>query len=359
MTVKEIAKMCGVSPSTVSNAINGKSNISEQTRNKILDCIEKMGYQPNYFASSIRKQNTKTIGIIAEDIGQFSTADILESAMACCEEHGYRAVIINLRMYDKWADTWYNDEQKLQNVMNPILSELQAIHVDGLVYIAGHGRSINCIPENFKIPTVIAYGWSSGNRFPSVVPDDVAGGYEMMKYLISQGHKRVGILSGVEDNLHARARLLGCQKALAEAGIPFHPEWVYYGDWEKPSGVLGAEALLKKGVTAILCMNDLMAGGVYDYAHENNLVVGKDFSIVGYDDQVVTEYLYPKLTTCELPLREIGRQAADFLIQNIIGTEKAESYEPVRLPCKMVCRDSVLNISDSPEKEDARGEENN
>ncbi len=106
-------------------------------------------------------------------------------------------------------------------------------------------------------------------------------------------------------------------------------------------------------------MNDLMAGGVYDYAHENNLVVGKDFSIVGYDDQVVTEYLYPKLTTCELPLREIGRQAADFLIQNIIGTEKSESYEPVRLPCKMVCRDSVLNISDSPEKEDARGEENN
>ena len=105
-------------------------------------------------------------------------------------------------------------------------------------------------------------------------------------------------------------------------------------------------------------MNDLMAGGVYDYAHENNLVVGKDFSIVGYDDQVVTEYLYPKLTTCELPLREIGRQAADFLIQNIIGTEKAESYEPVRLPCKMVCRDSVLRISDSPEEKGDERERN-
>lgn len=347
MTVKEIARACGVSPSTVSNAINGKSNVSEETRKKILDCIQRMGYQPNYFASNIRRHSTKTIGIIAEDIGQFSTSNILESAMACCEEQGYRAVIMNLRMYDKWADTWYHDEQKLQNVLNPVLSEFQAIHADGLVYIAGHGRTINCIPEDFAIPTVIAYGYAAKNRFPSIVPDDVAGGYDMMKYLISQGHRRIGILSGVADNLHAKARLLGCQRALFEAGISYNPEWTYYGDWEKPSGVLGAKELLKNDVTAILCMNDLMAGGVYDYAHENNLAIGKDFSIVGYDNQLVTDYLYPKLTTCELPLGEIGRQAADLLIQNIIGEEKAKSYEPIKLPCKMICRDSVSRIEES------------
>ena len=344
MTVKEIAKMCGVSPSTVSNAINGKANISEETRKKIMDCIEQMGYQPNYFASNIRKQSTKTISIIAEDLGQFSTSDILESAMACCEEQGYRAVIMNLRMYDKWADTWYHDDLKLRSALDPVLSELQAIHVDGLIYIAGHGRLINCIPESFEIPTVIAYGWSAQNRFPSIVPDDVQGGYDMMKYLLSQGHKRIGILSGIADNLHAQARLLGCQRALFEAGILYNPELIYYGDWLKTSGAPGAKALLQKDVTAILCMNDLMAGGVYDYAHENNLVVGKDFSIVGYDNQLVAEYLYPRLTTCDLPLREIGRKASECLIQNIIGTEKADSYEPIKLPCRMVCRDSVLHL---------------
>jgi LacI family transcriptional regulator len=345
MTVKEIAKMCGVSPSTVSNAVNGKANISEETRKKILDCIQQMGYQPNYFAANIRKQSTKTIGIIAEDLGQFSTSDILESAMARCEEQGYRAVIMNLRMYDKWEDTWYHDDQKLQNVLEPILHEFQAIHVDGLIYIAGHGRTINCIPDNFAIPTVIAYGWADQNRFPSIVPDDVQGGYDMMKYLLSQGHKRIGILSGVADNLHAKARLLGYQRALFEAGIPFNPEWIYYGDWKKPTGALGAEELLKNDITAIVCMNDLMAGGVYDYAHEHDLVVGKDFSVVGYDNQLVTEYLYPRLTTCHLPLREIGCKASEMLIQNIIGTEKAESYEPIKLPCRIIYRDSVLNLN--------------
>ncbi len=345
MTVKEIAKMCGVSPSTVSNAVNGKTNISEETRKKILDCIQQMGYQPNYFASNIRKQNTKTIGIIAEDLGQFSTSDILESAMASCEEQGYRAVIMNLRMYDKWADAWYHDDRKLQSVVEPVLNELLAIHVDGLIYIAGHGRLINCIPDSFDIPTVIAYGWAENNRFPSIVPDDVQGGYDIMKYLLSQGHKRIGILSGIADNLHAKARLLGYQRALFEEGIPYNPEWIYYGDWKKPSGILGAGELLKKDITAIACMNDLMAGGVYEYAFDHKLVVGKDFSVVGYDNQLVTEYLFPRLTTCHLPLREIGRKASECLIQNIIGTEKAESYEPIKLPCRIICRDSVLQLN--------------
>jgi LacI family transcriptional regulator len=88
-----------------------------------------------------------------------------------------------------------------------------------------------------------------------------------------------------------------------------------------------------------------MAGGVYDYAHEHDLVVGKDFSVVGYDNQLVTEYLYPRLTTCHLPLREIGCKASEMLIQNIIGTEKAESYEPIKLPCRIIYRDSVLNLN--------------
>ena len=118
ITVKEIAKMCDVSPSTVSNILNGKPNVSEKTRQKVWQAVKETGYQPNYYAANMRKQSTRTISIIAEDLGQFSTTPILEAAMACCEEHEYRTVIMNLRLYDKWRDTWYNDEIKLQSMLS-------------------------------------------------------------------------------------------------------------------------------------------------------------------------------------------------------------------------------------------------
>ena len=344
MTVKEIAKICGVSPSTVSNAINGRPNISEETRKRILECVREKGYQPDCFVSDGSKQNSKIIGIIAEDLGQFSTTPILEAVMGCCEEYGYKSVVMNMRMYDKWSDTWYYDDQKIQRIISPMLSEMESIHAMGMIYIAGHGRIIHCIPKDFRTPTVIAYGWSENNRFPAIVPDDRKGGYDMMKHLLGHGHRQIGIIAGTPDNMHSQERLYGCQKALFEERIPYNPEWTYYGDWERKSGYQGAKELFRKGIKAMLCMNDQMAGGVYDFAQENHLVVGKDISVVGYDNRLVSDYLTPSLTTCELPLREIGYRAANTLINGMIGKERQESHEPVKLPCKFICRDSVQRL---------------
>ena len=120
ITVKEIAQICGVSPSTVSNILNGKSNMSEETRQKVLGTIKEIGYQPNFFAQSMRKQNSRIISIITEDLNQFSTGSIVEAAMAYCEDHDYRTILMNLRLYDKWSDTWFDDEQKVKTVLDPV-----------------------------------------------------------------------------------------------------------------------------------------------------------------------------------------------------------------------------------------------
>lgn len=341
ITVKEIAKMCNVSPSTVSNILNGRPNVSEETRKRVLSVVKKTGYQPNYFASNMRKQSTRTISIIAEDLGQFSTTPILEAAMAYCEEHEYRSIIMNLRMYDKWQDTWYHDERKLQSMLSPVLNELQSIKVDGVIYLAGHGRVIHCLPEDFSLPTVVAYARSENNRFPSIVLDDEKGGYDMMKYLLSCGHKRIGIIAGAADNMHTQDRLLGCQKALFEEEIPYNPKWTFYGDWERGSGYAGAEFLMKEDLTAIWCMNDLMAGGAYDYVHEKRIVIGQDISITGYDNRQVSEYFFPGLTTCELPLKEIGYRSAEKLINRLEGKESLSNVAPIKIPCKMIFRKSV------------------
>lgn len=345
ITVKEIAQMCNVSASTVSNILNGKPNVGEETRKRVLEVVEQTGYQPNYFAQSMRKQSNRMISIIVEDLDEFSTTPIVEAAMAYCDDMGYRTILMNMRLYDKWKATWYDDDEKVEAVLRPAIQELRSIRVDGLIYIAGHCRHIDYFPENFNIPTVLAYGLSKDERYPSVVIDDELGGYEMGKYLLSMGHKRIGVLGGADDNLHTKARLSGFTKALEEAGIGLQEELLCYGAWDRSSGYRLAPDLLKQDITAVFCMNDSMAAGMYDYVYEHGMEVGKDISIVGYDNKDLSDYLRPRLTTNELPLKKIGYKAAEILIQ-VLENGEAVDYktEIMKIPCEMVYRESVIRV---------------
>lgn len=342
ITVKEIAQICGVSPSTVSNILNGKTNMSEETRQKVLGKIKEIGYQPNFFAQSMRKQNSRIISIITEDLNQFGTGSVVEAAMAYCEDHDYRTILMNLRMYDKWSDTWFEDEQKLKEVLRPVVQESLSIRVDGLVYVAGHCRVINSLSPALPIPAVFAYGLSGCEKYPSVLIDDEKGGYDITRYMISRGHKKIGLIGGVAENLHTKSRLLGYQKALFEGNILYNPLWVRYGDWTRKSGCRETEYLVGEGVTAIFCMNDDMAAGAYDYLYDHYLEVGKDVSIVGYDDKEMAEYLRPGLTTNKIELQEIGRKAAELLIRSLEeGQAEKDNSGIVRIPCRMIERGSV------------------
>lgn len=345
ITLKEIARMCDVSITTVSNVLNGKPKVSDETRQRILDVVKQTEYQPNFFAQGIRKQKTRIIGIIVEDLDLFSTTPIVEAIMAYCDDNNYRTILINMRLYDRWKDTWYTNEKKPLSVFQPSVQELLSIKVDGIMYVAGHCRYINYFKEDFNIPTIIVYGLSSSSRFPSVVFDDEKGGYDITKHLISNGHRRIGVIAGTPDNLHTQKRCLGFQKALFEEQVLYNPDWIRYGDWMRESGYIEAEKLVKENVTAIFCMNDLMAAGAYDYLYENNIAVGKDISIVGYDNNEISAYLRPQLTTNDIPLRKIGKTAAEYFI-NLIEDKLADNEyrEIIKLPCQMIIRESVESI---------------
>ncbi len=199
VTLKEIARECNVSATTVSNILNGKPKVSEETRIRVLDVVKKRGYQPNYIAQGLRNQKTKTIGIIAEDISQFSTPGMIESIMACCEEKGYRTIVQNLRLYARWKESWYNNEEAYRSVLEPALQELRSIKVDGVIYVVGHARIIHFFPEDFTMPVVLAYAYTNADWIPSVVIEEEKGGYDMMKYLLSMGHREIGIIGGRAD----------------------------------------------------------------------------------------------------------------------------------------------------------------
>jgi len=255
---------------------------------------------------------------------------------------------MDLRLYQKWTDTWYDDTEKVKASLNPVIQESLAIKVSGIIYIAGHCRVINYFAYDFPIPVLISYGLSHGNKHPSIIVADEEGGYDITRYLLNKGHKKIGLLAGVSDNQHTKDRLLGYQKALFEGGILYDPSLIYYGDWYRESGYNGGKALMSSGVTAIFCMNDTMAAGVYDYLYEAGICVGKDISVTGFDNMEKSEYLRPQLTTNEIQLSEIGKRSAEELIK-IMENKGGDNgiYEPIKIPCNVIERESVYTAYES------------
>lgn len=344
ITLKEIAEMSGVSVTTVSNILNGKTKASEATTQKVLELVARTGYKPNYVAQGLRRKRTRTIAVIAEDIAQFTSPSIIEGIMEYCEKCGYHVFVSNLRLYARWKDTWYNQEEAYYSILNPILHDIQSMRPDGVIYVAGHGRVIRCLNEDFNIPAVMAYAISDSKKIPSVIIDDEQGAYEVAKYLLDKGHTKIGVIGGRAENMHTQSRFLGFQKALFEKGVPYNPNLVYCGKWDRQSGYDGMKCLLEKdpSITAVFCISDEMSGGVYDYLLEIGKEVGKDFSVASFDDREIAEYFVPGLTTTRLPLTQIGKISAELLIDKI-ENEKENPEEPYvrKVPCKFVERKSV------------------
>ena len=318
-TIKEIAKACNVSVATVSNIINHKGSVGDATRERVEQVIREMNYTPNYVAKNLKTKNTRSIGVIAEDMTVFALPDIIDGITEYCEEEDYQILLVNLRLYKKFQDKYYRDNRHKEIVRQEI-QKLLAKQVEGIIYVAAHERLINIIPEDLPIPTVVAYGFTGSEKIPSVVVKDIKGAYDLVSYIE------------------------GYQKALFEGGILYDPDMITYGDWDRQSGYDNTDLLLEKGATAIFCMNDFMAGGTYDRLEELGLHAGKDIAVAGYDNREMACYEKPPLTTMALPLHDIGYKAC----QIIIGILKKEEVKLDKGNCYVECipciRESVNQV---------------
>lgn len=344
MTIKEIAKLCNVSTSTVSNVINGKNKAGDEITKRILKTIEETGYQPSYIAKGLRTQSTKLIGVIIEDIVLFTMPHIIDGIAECCEKNGYNIILQDLRLYARWHGSWFCDKNKYKTALEPALRELGSISVDGIIYVAGHERMNSDFEKMGSLPIVMAYSFPASKSIPAIVLDDEKGAYDLTKYLISKGHRKIAVLAGERDNLHTIFRMSGYQKALFEEKILFDPQLIQYIRWEREAGYQAGEKVLEQDVTAVFCMSDSIAGGFYDYLREHNMQVGEDISVVGYDNQIMADYLVPKLTTIALPLSEIGYHSAETLIQMLKGEGKPVEME-MKIAGRLLERESVKQIN--------------
>lgn len=343
-TIKEVAKACNVSIATVSNILNGKPGASKETIKLVEKAIKELDYTPNYVAKNLKMKNTRSIGVIAEDMTIFSIPDIIDGITEYCEEVNYQILLTNLRLFKKYQDTYYNRDD-YYGVVQQEIRKLMSKQVEGIIYVAAHERVIKCIPDNLSIPAVMAYGYAESGKVPSIVVDDVQGAYQIVQYLIENGHTRIGVVKGKNDSIHAQNRLKGYQKALFENQILYDPELICEGDWTRHAGYDNTDFLMSKEVTAIFCMNDIMAGGVYDRLEEQKVGVGQEISIVGYDNRELSSYYRPPLTTMNLPLHDIGYCASKVLIKMLDGDKSLQENENIfEIKCEKLIRKSVKSI---------------
>ncbi len=166
------------------------------------------------------------------------------------------------------------------------------------------------------------------------------------------------MIMGKADSIHAQSRLVGYQEALFDSGILYSPGFVTEGDWNRESGYEGITKLLAKDITAVFCMNDLMAGGVYDRLAELGMTVGEDLSVVGYDNRELSSYYNPPLTTIDLPLHDIGYRASEIMIEMLEGREISEEESVCAVECTRRIRKSVKDISGKNMSEKNASEKN-
>lgn len=343
ITLKEIAEKCNVSIATVSNILNGKANVSEETKERILKVIDETGYKPNYLARKLRVNKTHSIGIIIDDLTEFSSPEIIDGIMSYLEENNYEAILENLRFYSKWGTKWYHNKG-YEKAVEAAIRELTAIKVDGIIYVAGHARNIKCLPENPEIPIVVSYAFTDNPNISTVEIDDIKSAYNLATYLIQNGHKEIACIAGAQDNIHTLRRLEGLKNALKDNNLSLKESHIYYGDWKSDSGYSACQDLMiNPDFTAIFCFNDIMAAGAYDYLNSSEKYSAEDISIVGFDNRTVSYFLKPALTTMEIPLYDIGRKSGQIILEQINTKEPTEKQECF-VSCKLIERKSVKKI---------------
>jgi LacI family transcriptional regulator len=321
----DVAKLAGVSQTTVSFVINNtpNANIPKETRQRILRAIEDLGYRPNAFAKSLRLRTSQIIGFVTDEILISPYAGkIIQGAQDAAKAAGKILLM---------ANTGGDPDLEKADV-----ETMLAHQVDGIIYATMSHHEARPPEALHEIPSVLLDCYDSDHLFPSVVPDEVKSALNATKILLQRGHRRIGFINCVVNAPPAIGRLEGYQQALEVYDVPFDDMLVCAGESHADSGFGCAMQLMQlpEAPTAIFCFNDQVAMGVYEALQELKLAVPDDVAVMGFDNlEIIAAYLRPKLSTMGLPHYEMGQWAVKFLLEHI---EKKKHPRPIQH--KIVCR---------------------
>ena len=318
-TIHDVAKLAGVSITTVSLVLNNKpSRISDATRKRVISAARELQFIPNVKAVSLATGNFSSVGIIVPDIRNVFFAALC----AACEEEAYKTG--HTVLFGSSGDSSYLTLDYVKNFVQQGAA--------GIILVKAANTSDDDEQElvdyilKSPIPFITVDRKIKDPNIRSIVVDQKKGAYIATKHLIFQGHRNIGCITGPSPDVVTTQRILGYKQALEEAGIPFCSDIVCEGDYSIDCGREYLPYLLGKFVTAIFCFNDMMAMGVYSGCRNYNMKIPESLSVIGFDDIPFCETLEIPLTSIHQPAEKIGKTAMQELLKLINNTGKARDY---------------------------------
>lgn len=348
-TIKDVAKLAGVAPITVSRVINDAGYVSDKTRKKVEDAIEALGYVPNRVARSLRSKQTNTLALVLTDITNPFWTTIARGVEDVASQEGFSFVLCNTD----------ENEAKERNYVQVLLQK----QVDGFLLVPANStsRSIGLIQKQ-QVPLVVL-DRRVPNEVDTVKSDSVDGAYRLTKHLLDQGHRYLAMLSGPREVSTAVDRVRGYRQALADfassqddgAVSTLHAPMVLYGEFTQQGGYAMMQQVLEMDSppTAVFAANNFIAIGAFRALREAGMRVPEDIALVAFDDLPLTFMVAPFLTVAAQSVYEMGRCAAQLLLRRLAE----ENYGPpteILLPVEIIIRQSSAHRIGEPEKETGR-----
>lgn len=337
VTIKDVARLAGVSVASVSYTLNGIDKVAPQTKQRIFQAIETLNYKPNLMAQSLSGGASRLIGIslpitekgdipglLLENNPFFG--EFISGIESVSRKAGYDILISGVEPNEQYSH-W-----------------IQRRSLDGIIMLGTYPQSIFEEIRHMKIPIVLTDTYESYARdFHRVMVEDEAGGYMAVKHLLELGHTRIGFVTGsIENSLVNYNRCLGYRRALEEAGIRPEPEWLFEEHTTFDGGYHAGSCILQTDVTAVFAAADIMAIGIIKYYHEHGKSVPEDLSVIGFDDIKLGRYIMPGLTTVRQDIIMKGRVSAEMIMRDIQAGERTN--DSVTLHPALVVRGSTKTL---------------
>jgi LacI family transcriptional regulator len=326
-TIRDVAEAAGVSYGTVSKSLNGTGQLRAETRALVRSTAERLGFRPNSLAQSLLRRRSFTVGLISTDrYGRFSIP-VLEGI-----EDALGSASISVFLCSA-ADDPEREHQHVESLL--------AKRVDGIIVTAR--RADPRPPLHFARggpPVLYAFARVNDPKALCVLPDDFGGGKLAGDHLVGVGRMRIAHITGPKGFEAVAHRRDGLRRAMEQRGLPWRADWVMYGEWSEAWGREAVARLIasNRKVDAMFCGSDQIARGAVDALRDRGIRVPDDIAVVGFDNwEIIAAATRPPLTTVDMNLYELGRQAGLRLLDRIEGND---GEGVVRLPCTLVVRDS-------------------
>ncbi|WP_282940602.1 LacI family DNA-binding transcriptional regulator [Paenibacillus sp. RC67] len=329
--IVDVAAKAGVSPATVSRVLNNNSNVTSKTKDRVLKIIHELGYQPNAAAKNLRSQKAMAIGVIVPEINNSYYAEVIKGIENQAYALKYKVLI---------CDTSNNKEKELEFI-NLLMNKT----VDGMILVTPMMSDEEiCHWADMDYCIGIVGRYIEHDKIPCVYTDNVKFSKEVVNHLVEQGHKEIAFLSGYADAIDSYERLEGYLKGLREHHISFRPEWIENGNFNKLGGYEALKRLVDKQVsfTAIYAANDEMALGVYQACTELGIKIPEQLAVIGVDNNRISRYISPQLSTVNQPKNKMGGAIVDRLIHQLERGEITEN-RVIILESQLIVRDSSRN----------------